>query len=253
MFDPIEAKRNQKYTREELTDFFKGSGTVAQRLRKENPAKYEELHAEAEKMNILGPSLIKPAAPNVPYRPPTRTYTPQELAARGRFTEDYCRQMFASGDARAARELHETNREAYEDVKDSAIAFGILPPRLTPRPAPAPVAVPEYKHQISNELADESGLPRGTTLPWAQVEQLVQQKVDRDRQAQEAVAAKVAQDRATEVATLTAKQAADQEVRNQKQRDLDRLAELIAPKPIQTAEPVALAVARAVAAEKKAA
>src|SRR6266478_3116493 len=99
MFDPIAAKRNQKYTREELTDFFKGSGTVAQRLRKENPAKYEELHAEAEKMNILGPSLIKAPAPNTPYKPPTRTYTAEELVARGQYSEAEIRAFFNSKEA----------------------------------------------------------------------------------------------------------------------------------------------------------
>ncbi len=249
-FDPIEAKRNARYTREELTEFFKGNGTVAQRLRKENPAKYQELHAEAEKMNILGPSLIKAPAPNTPYKPPTRSYSADELVARGQFTESYCRELFASGDSKAAKALFEADPERYQDAKDASISFGILPPRSTPRPAPAPVSAPEFTMRISDELAAESNLPVGTVVNSQQLEQLCQQKVDRARKVQADADAKIAQDRATELATLTARQQADQAQRDQQQRDLDRLAELIAPKPIETPEPPQLATARLVAQEK---
>jgi hypothetical protein len=250
MFDPIEAKRNARYTREELTEFFKGNGTVAQRLKRENPPKYAELHAEAEKLNILGPSLIKTPAPNTPYKPPTRSYTPSELVVRGQFTESYCRELFASGDSKAAKALFEANPERYQDAKDASISFGILPPRLTPRPPAPPAPVKEYLHRVSDELADESHIARGTTLPWAQVEQLVQQKVQRARQVQEAADAKVAADRATELATLTAKQQAEQVARDRHQADLDRLVELTTPKPNVTLEPAQLATAKAVAEER---
>jgi hypothetical protein len=249
-FDPIADKRNQKYTREELTSFFKGSAAVAQRLKKENPAKYQELRRSAEQMGIVGPSLIGTPAPNTPYRQPAKTYTPEELKLRGEFTETYCRELFASGDAKAARELHETNREGYENAKDAAISFGILPARTTPRPQPAPVAAPEPLHRISPELADESGLPRDVLLPWAQVELLCEQKVARARKAQADADTKADADRQAELAKLTSRQQADQAERDRKQADLDRLQELITPKPVVTPEPVQLATARAIAAEK---
>jgi hypothetical protein len=249
-FDPIADKRNQKYTREELTSFFKGSAAVAQRLKKENPAKYQELRRSAEEMGIVGPSLIGTPAPNVPYKPPTRSYSADELKLRGDFTESYCRELFASGNSSAAKALFEADPERYQDAKDASISFGILPPRSTPRPPAPPVVEPEPLHRISNELALESGLPPGTSVPWPQFEQLIEQKLARARKVQADAAAKLEADRQMELATLTAKQQADQAQRDQKQRDLDRLAELIAPKPTETPEAHDVAVQRAIAAEK---
>jgi len=241
-FDPIEAKRTARYTRQELKEFWTGPLHVKQKLFRENRAKYEELHLAGEQEGLLGPSLIKPAAPNTPYRPPAKTYTPGELKLRGEFTESYCRELFASGNSSAAKALFETDPERYQDAKDASISFGILPPRSTPRPPAPPVVEPEPLHRISNELALESGLPPGTSVPWPQFEQLIEQKLARARKVQADAAAKLEADRQTELATLTAKQQADQAQRDQKQRDLDRLAELIAPKPIVTPEAPAVAV-----------
>jgi hypothetical protein len=251
-FNPILEKRNQQYTVQELKTFWQGPGRIVQRTKEQNPALYAELHAEGERLGVLGKSLAPNPAPNV-YRVPTKSYTPGELTLRGQFTEAYCRQLFASGSSKEATELFNKDREAYEDAKDAAIAFDILPARLTPRPQPAPVAAPEPLHRVSDQLAKESNLPLGTELPWSQVQQLCQQQVDRARKAQADADAKAAEARADELAMLTARQQADQAVRDQKQRDLDRLQELIAPKPVETTEPLPLAVARAVAAEKTAA
>ena len=249
-FDPIADKRNQKYTREELTSFFKGSAAVAQRLKKENPAKYAEIRRSAEEMGIVGPSLIGTPAPNTPYRPPTKTYSADELKLRGDFTESYCRDLFASGNSSAAKALFETDPERYQDAKDASISFGILPPRSTPRPQPAPVAARESLHRISPELAAENGLPRDVELPWAQVEQLIQQRVQRARLAQEDADAKAAEARSAELATLTAAQKLEQDKRDKEVRDLQRLSELITPLPVKAPEPLQLASARAIAAEK---
>lgn len=224
---------------------------AAQKLFKENRPLHDSLRKAAEVYKLLGPSSYGTPAPNTPYKPPTRTYTSAELAARGQFTESYCRELFSSGSAKAARELYETDREGYEDAKDSAIAYGILPARSTPRPAPAPVATPEPLHRVSDLLCDESHIPRGSELPWEQVQQLVAQKVQRDRQAQADADAKVAADRAAELEKLTAAEKLEQAARDQKQRDLDRLAELIAPKPVVVPEPIALATARVIAQEKE--
>lgn len=250
MLDPIEEKRNQRYSREELEEFFKGSGAVAQRLRHENPTKYAEIRKSAEAMGIIGPSLIGTPAPNVPYKRPTRTYTSEELEARGRYSEDYCRQLFASGNGRAARELYETDREGYEDLKDAAISFSILPPRSTPRPTPAPVAAPEFTLRISDELAKESNLPVGTIVNETQLAQLCEQKVARARQAKEAADRKAAADRQAELEKLTAAQRLEQAARDKKQADVDRLVELTTPKQTPAPEPLPLATARVIAQEK---
>jgi len=201
-------------------------------------------------MGLIGPSAYGTPAPNTPYRPPTKTYTPEELKLRGDFSEARCRELFASGSSKEATELYNTNREAYENAKDAAISFNVLPPRLTPRPAPAPVAAPEPLHRISNELADESNIPRGSELPWSQIEQLCSQKVQRERQKQADADAKVAAERQAELASLTAKQQAEQAQQDQKQRDLDRLAELVLPKAVVTPEPAQLATARVIAQER---
>src|SRR5882724_8351734 len=172
MFDPIEAKRNARYTREELTEFFKGNGTVAQRLRKENPAKYEELHAEAEKMNILGPSLIKTPAPNTPYKPPARSHTPSELASHGQYSEAEIRAYFNS--KKSSDEFH-SDRNEYERKREAGVSYGLFQKREVPYVPTKPPA-PEWTMRISDELAGESNLPIGTVVNSEQLEQLCRQK-----------------------------------------------------------------------------
>lgn len=252
-YDPRKPLSEHSRADVELVFGKKGDAAKASRMFRENRPLYDSLRKAAEDYKILGPSLIKTPAPNTPYKPPVKTYTPSELKLRGDFSEDYCRQLFASGDAKAAKALFESDREAYENVKDSAIAFGILPARLTPRPQPAPVAAPEPLHRISPELAAESGLPRDVELPWAQVTQLIEQKLDRARKAQADADAKADADRQVELAALTARQQADEAVRLQKQADLDRLAALLVPAQTPTPEDPAIALQRAIAAEKQAA
>jgi hypothetical protein len=247
-FDPIEAKRTARWTKQELKQFWQGPDV--QRTQRENPALYQQLHIAGEQAGVIGKSLRGTPAPNVPYKPPTKTYTPEELKLRGDFTESYCRELFGSGNSSAAKALFETDPERYQDAKDASISFGILPPRSTPRPPAPPAPVKEYLHPVSDQLCDESGIPRGSLLPWEQVSQLCQQKVDRARKVQADADAKADADRQAELATLTARQQAEQVERDQKQRDLDRLVELTTPKPVVTPEPVQLATARLLAQEK---
>ena len=244
-FDPIQERRTQKYTPAELKAFWQGPGYVVQRLLRENPALYQELHTAGEKAGVIGKSMAPNPAPNV-YKPPTKTYTPSELVARGRYSEAEIRAFFNS---KESNDVFTSDRNLYELKREAAVSYGMFEPHEIPY-VPTKPAEPEYLHRVSDELADESNIARGTTLPWAQVEQLVQQKVQRAKQAQEAAASKIAQDRATELATLTAKQQADQAERDRKQADLDRLAELIAPKPPVETEPIPLATARAIAQER---
>jgi hypothetical protein len=249
-FDPIQESRNKKFTREELKAFWQGPGRIVQQVRTENPQLYFELHSEAERHGLIGKSLAPSPAPNTPYRPPVKTYTPAELKLRGDFSEDYCRQLFASGSSKEAAELFKTDRERYEDAKDASISFNILPARLTPRPLPPPAPEPEYLQRISDELAAESGLPPGTSVPWPQFEQLIEQKLARARKVQADAESKVAADRQAEIEKLTAKQQADQDELDQKQKDADRLAALLVPRQNEVPDP-AIALGRAVAQERE--
>jgi hypothetical protein len=247
MFDPIQEKRSQRYTRQELKDFWQGPGSVVQRLKKENPALYQELHTAGEQAGVIGKSLAPTPALNTPYKPPTRTYSADELAARGRYSEQDIRAFFA--DAKTANALFHSDRNEYEARREAGVTYGLFQAREVPY-VPAKPAEAETLHRVSDQLCDESSIPRGSLLPWVQIEQLCEQQVQRARKAQADADAKIAQDRAAELEKLTARQQADQAERDRKQADLDRLAVLIAPKPIVTPEPTALATARLVAAEK---
>jgi len=245
-YDPIQERRTQKYTRAELKDFWQGSGVVAQRLLKENPALYKELHDAGERVGVVGKSMAPNPAPNVPYRPPTKTYTPSELAARGRYSEAEIRAYFNSKES--SDEFH-SDRNEYERKREAGVSYGLFGPRPIPYIPTKPPA-PEWRLKISDELADASNLPRGTEVNEAQLEQLCRQKVQRARQAQEAADAKVAGDRQAELEKLSAKQQADQAERDRKQADADRLAALLVPLQTPPAEDPALATARAIAAER---
>jgi hypothetical protein len=104
--------------------------------------------------------------------------------------------------------------------------------------------------RISDELARESNLPVGTVVNSEQLSQLCEQKVARARKVQADADAKADADRQAEIYKLSAAQKLEQDKRDKEVRDLQRLSELIAPKPISTPEPVQLATARAIAQEK---
>jgi len=248
-FNPIEDRRNQKYTYQELKTFWQGPGRIVQRTKEQNPTLYAELHAAGEAANLIGKSLSPNPQPYVKnYEPAPRQYSADELAAHGRHSEADVRAFFA--DAKKANEVFTSDRNLYEQWRESAVAFGMFKSREVPY-VPVKLPEPEPLHRISDLLADESHLERGTSLPWEQVQQLVAQKVQRDRQVQEAVAAKAESDRQLEIEKLTTAQKLEQDKRDKEVRDLQRLSELIAPKPIVTPEPIALETARAIAQERK--
>jgi hypothetical protein len=248
-FNPILEKRNQQYSYQELKTFWQGPGRIVQRTKEQNPALYAELHAAGEAANLIGKSLSPNPQPYVKnYAPAPRQYSADELATRGQYSETEIRAFFA--DAKKANELFHSDRNEYESRREAGVSYGLFKARETPY-VPVKPPEPEYLHPVSNELADASHIERGSRLPWNQVEQLITQKLSREREAQEAVAAKVESDRAAELEKLTAAQRADEAVRLQKIADLDRIQQLIAPQPTKTPEPLELATARAVAAEKQ--
>jgi hypothetical protein len=98
-FDPIQERRNRKYTREELDSIFKGSGTKLQEFKEQNPTLYKEYRRDYEALGGIGKSRQPNPAPNTPYKPPTRTFTPEELVARGQYSETEIRAFFNSKEA----------------------------------------------------------------------------------------------------------------------------------------------------------
>ena len=186
-WNPIEAKRT-KYTKAELSDLFKGkgSGAVLMELKRENPALYQDMRAQAMVHNIIGPSAFLPAAPNTPYQPPTRRYTDRELLLRGRYSEQRCRELFASGDSREAQKLHENDPDEYAAAKDAAISFGLLPPRTTPYiPAPKPAPVEPGFMKLSEDMARDANLPAGALVTIEQFAELAIQAIQRRAKARE--------------------------------------------------------------------
>src|SRR5258708_17308720 len=246
-FNPIEQKRNQKYTRVELDAFFKGSFAEAQRVKRENPSLYKEYRDAYEAMGIFAPSLIGTPAPNVPYKPPTRTYAPSELTSRGQYSEAEIRTYFNS---KASSDEFHSDRNEYERKREAGVSYGLFEPRAIPYITTKPPEH-EFLHRVSDDLCAESNLPKGTALPWDAITQLCAQKVQRGRDARQLADKKAAADRAAELATLTAKQQAEQAARDRHQADLDRLVELTTPKPSIVPEPIPLATARLVAQERE--
>jgi hypothetical protein len=243
-FDPIAEKRTARWTKQELKTFWQGPDV--QRTRRENPALYRELHEAGERAGVVGKSMAPIPAPNVPYKPPTRSYTADELVARGQYSEQEIRKFFNSEEA---NKVFTSDRNEYERKREAGVSYGLFDKREVPY-VPTKPAEPDWTMRISDELARESNLPIGTIVNSEQLEQLCEQKVQRARQAQAAADAKAAADRQAELAKLTAAQQLEQTARDQKQRDLDRLVELTTPKQTPAPEPAQVATARLVAQEK---
>src|SRR6266404_6272239 len=95
-YDSILERRKQGFTPSELKTWLTGSLKELNEFKREHPAEFQERRALAERLGIIGPSLYKTPAPNTPYKPPTKTYTTAELAARGQFSETEIRAYFNS-------------------------------------------------------------------------------------------------------------------------------------------------------------
>jgi hypothetical protein len=248
--DSLLEKRNAEFTFKELKDWFDGNGTELQNFEKTNPTEYAKRRSTFEQLGGIGKSRQPKPLPYVKdYKPAQRQYSSDELAARGRHSEAEVQAYFNS---KESNEEYHTNRNKYESMREAGVSYGMFTARQAPY-VPVKPSEPEWTMIISNELADESNVPRGTEINSAQLTQLCQQRVSRERQKQEAADAKIAQDRAAELEKLSSAQRADQLERDRKLADLQRLEQLIQPQPVVTQEPISLATARAVAAEKQAA
>jgi hypothetical protein len=167
MFDPVQEKRNQKYTREELNSVFK-NGAVAMRLMTENPALYGTMRREAEALGILGPKAIGDPAPYTT-RKPQKSYTDRELFLRAKFTAQECREFFnaPAGSKTNPSTLFQTNREAYEEIREASVAHGVLPatpstPHRTPQARPTePQPGSGETFELDARICQELSLPAG--------------------------------------------------------------------------------------------
>src|ERR1700682_2639406 len=178
-YDPIAEKRAMQYSKKELDAIFKdkGSGKIAMKLMTENPTLYKTMRKEYEAQGGIGASAFLPPAPNVPYQKPTRQYNSEERVFRGRWSEQEIKDFFEN--AKEANDLFNSDRDEYELRRLCAVSYGRLPAREVPYvPTPRPVVEPEPKMVIGDALADESNIPRGTEVTWAQLEQLIHQSSD---------------------------------------------------------------------------
>jgi len=167
MFDPIQEKRNQKYTREELNSVFK-NGAVAMRLMTENPELYRAMRAEAEALGILGPKAIGDPAPYTT-APPQKSYSDRELFLRAKFSLEELKTFFRSNNAGKENPstLFRTNPAEYAERREAAVSYGLLPsepstPQRTPQTRttePQPESGELF--ELDSRICQELGLPVG--------------------------------------------------------------------------------------------
>jgi len=167
-YDPIAAQRAMLYSRQELESIFKGSGLTAQKLFLENPELYRTMRTEAVAQGILGPSAKGTPAPYTTGKP-QKSYSDRELFLRAKFTAQECKDFFnaPAGSKNSPTALFQTNREAYQEIKEASIAHGVLPPSpstystspqaRTPEPQPSSGETFELDSRICKELS----LPEG--------------------------------------------------------------------------------------------
>src|SRR5580700_5953463 len=123
-YDPRKPLSEHSRADVELVFGKKGDAAKASRMFRENRPLYDSLRQAAEDYKILGPSATGTPAPNVPYKPPTRTYSTDELAARGRYPEQDIRAFFA--DAKTANALFHSDRNEYEARREAGVTYGLF-------------------------------------------------------------------------------------------------------------------------------
>jgi hypothetical protein len=168
MFDPIQEKRSQKYTREELNSVFK-NGAVAMRLMKENPELYRTMRKEYEALGLIGPKAIGDPAPYTTALP-QRNFTDRELFLRAKYSLEELTTFFRSNNAGSKENpstLFRTNPAEYAERREAAVSYGLLPespstPQRTPQarttePQPGSGELFELDSRICQELSLPDG------------------------------------------------------------------------------------------------
>ncbi len=174
MFDPIQEKRNQKWTRQELDAFFKGkgSGVELMKLKRENPTLYGEYRRAYEAQGGIGASAILPPAPYTTGTP-QKSYTDRELFLRAKYSLAELTTFFQSNKSNnpgskeeTPSSLFRTNRAEYEERREAAACYGLIPespstPHRTPQARTEPQPGSGETFELDPRICKELSLPEG--------------------------------------------------------------------------------------------
>jgi hypothetical protein len=202
MSEPFNPFAPQKHTREEVSKLFgpKSSAKLAQQTKVLNPKLYDELRQEAQEYGLIGPQAEHWMARSVreaEQRNQGRAYSDAELVAMSKFDKATCDRYLRNNDSGNRDNLQRMSveqPELYEQFRVAAKAHGFpMSERQEQAPAPRPKPADE-RFQLSDELCDRSGLPRGTKIVQSQMETVATLIGEKNAAAKTALAEKLAAD-----------------------------------------------------------
>lgn len=144
----------------------------AQKLKTENPQLYKQVRALAVQDGLLAP---EPRNPWLGREKPNEHLSDETLRAMSQFSREECVALFVSkanapGTLNATK-LKESDPAKYAALRLAATGYGIIEPTLvevidhrTTHHVPAQKPAEDSSFTLSDDLADTSGLPRGTVL-----------------------------------------------------------------------------------------
>jgi hypothetical protein len=189
-YDPL--KRPQHSTAE-LKKLFTGDTRVLQRLKNENPQKYEEYRKQAEGLGIIAPRPVW-ADPNYrdKFNEPPLTAEQIELRAKVPLSEvDRYYSTPSAGNSDTLSRLATADPEKYKLIRAAAMEYGRIPKQEIPR---VEVKAPEHEtlFTVSDENCQRLGLAKGTKVPQEQFLKIAEivYNVDEAKAKAEAQAAK---------------------------------------------------------------
>lgn len=173
-----------KFSRENVAKVFgsKSDARLAQRIKTEDPALYAEMRQEAVALGLVGPQREHFWA-HVYDNKAEREFSPEEVTARARFSEQQCREIFKSkvGEGVPASDIKKSDPETYRLAKIAAASYGILEGtsgvevRDARHKPVRPATTPDVNERIAinDDLADRAHLPRGTRVSPDRIAEIV--------------------------------------------------------------------------------
>jgi hypothetical protein len=159
MFDPF---AKQPFSKTDCLKLFgpaKGTGALAAKTQRENPALYDAIRESAVAHGLLAPKEVY-----VP-KPDPKVLTPEENRLRGKYSRDEIRLLFKSGDTGSkqnAATLYATDKAKYDEMYAAGVAWRELPPKAPAAPVPSR-PVQDGHFLLSREICEAAGLPEGST------------------------------------------------------------------------------------------